>query len=718
MFKLISNKLVSLSTKKYYSNFIGSGKKFLKGASDANKLLKPNLKYLAPLSHNYKKNNIDLKINHDLFKLSNNKYLLNLSLRSDIDCVKPTVFVCCLDISSSMDNPSTYNDSDPEFSKFSRWDLVKHSMNTIIHCLRPEDKLSIITFSSDASKQLSLLNMDERGKKEALIVLNNIKPYGMTNLWQGMDVSLHEFNKIIDDNESNLCCLVFTDGEPNVDPENILTKFISKYSKKNLVNTVHTFGYGYDLDSKLLNNISKHGTGTFSHIPDHTMCNTVFINFLSHCLSTSINNAKIQIKNKTGCTNIYNMSNNINNDLESSNEKTISVGQIQSGINRNITLGIDNIDNNKFSLELEVVYGNNNFVHIINNFDTSQTKEIYFYNSTGKIDDFPSIERLLASNVFSKRIPILWLCNIILNGLEKKNLNYTKEQLDKFCVTLLGLYNKSNNSEYKKFIDALYQNIKSGEKNFGQICKAFDNDEWFNRWGTHYLKYFVRSHQQEICSNFKDTSLQTYAGPLFLEIKKEIEDIFSSIPIPKPSRSNTPFFGNFQSSSYSPGGPCIDGNGTVKLVGGKTKLVKELLKGDKIINTDGNVATIRCVIMTKILDGFTPLLSLNGMKITPWHPINLGGFWMFPADVGNVMTMKCDYVYNFVLDKHHIMTVNGVDVITLGHGFDFDPVLIHPFFGTNAVIEHLKTHSGWDNGFILIEDYKPSYKDGLINGFW
>lgn len=91
--------------------------------------------------------------------------------------------------------------------------------------------------------------------------------------------------------------------------------------------------------------------------------------------------------------------------------------------------------------------------------------------------------------------------------------------------------------------------------------------------------------------------------------------------------------------------------------------------------------------------------------------------WVFPAHTGTPIYVCCDFIYNFVLDKHHIISVNGVDVITLGHGFD-DPALVHPFFGTNAVIDHLKTHPGWDNGLIELHEYNPKYKDGMISSFW
>ena len=48
--------------------------------------------------------------------------------------------------------------------------------------------------------------------------------------------------------------------------------------------------------------------------------------------------------------------------------------------------------------------------------------------------------------------------------------------------------------------------------------------------GVHYLKHFVRSHELQICSNFKDGSLQLYTNPLFKAIQSEVEEIFKVLP--------------------------------------------------------------------------------------------------------------------------------------------------------------------------------------------
>jgi hypothetical protein len=43
-----------------------------------------------------------------------------------------------------------------------------------------------------------------------------------------------------------------------------------------------------------------------------------------------------------------------------------------------------------------------------------------------------------------------------------------------------------------------------------------------------------------------------------------------------------------------------------------------------------------------------------------------------------------DCVYNVVLSTAHVIDINGLQFITLGHGVDSHPVLAHAFFGTQV----------------------------------
>lgn len=41
----------------------------------------------------------------------------------------------------------------------------------------------------------------------------------------------------------------------------------------------------------------------------------------------------------------------------------------------------------------------------------------------------------------------------------------------------------------------------------------------------------------------------------------------------------------------------------------------------------------------------------------------------------------CEAVYSFVLDKEHVMIINNIECICMGHGFT-EEVAKHEYFGT------------------------------------
>jgi hypothetical protein len=70
------------------------------------------------------------------------------------------------------------------------------------------------------------------------------------------------------------------------------------------------------------------------------------------------------------------------------------------------------------------------------------------------------------------------------------------------------------------------------------------------------------------------------------------------------------------------------------------------------------------------------------------------------------------------LKEEHIMIINGVECVTLGHNFE-EEVVKHPYFGSNLIVEDLKKIRGWESGLIqfasgcMIRDSK----NGLVCGF-
>ena len=70
--------------------------------------------------------------------------------------------------------------------------------------------------------------------------------------------------------------------------------------------------------------------------------------------------------------------------------------------------------------------------------------------------------------------------------------------------------------------------------------------------------------------------------------------------------------------------------------------------------------------------------------VSPWHPVFIGGHWTFPCSVRMPSLVYMDCVYNVVLSTRHIVVINDVEFITLGHGMVGNPVLEHALFGTQV----------------------------------
>ena len=87
----------------------------------------------------------------------------------------------------------------------------------------------------------------------------------------------------------------------------------------------------------------------------------------------------------------------------------------------------------------------------------------------------------------------------------------------------------------------------------------------------------------------------------------------------------------------------------------------------------------------------------SGLIITPWHPIKTNNGWEFPFDINNQMPtiQHCESIISLVLDSNHVAFIEDIPCITLGHHFK-EGILDHMYYGTDRVINDLKTMPGWE----------------------
>jgi hypothetical protein len=259
----------------------------------------------------------------------------------------------------------------------------------------------------------------------------------------------------------------------------------------------------------------------------------------------------------------------------------------------------------------------------------------------------------------------------------------------------------------------------------GQVMQALSRQDWYERWGRHYLPSLAGAHQLQQANNFKDPGVQVYGGPLFAALRDDIDEIFVRLPPPVPSARRPPSPARQPLYAAAPGrmkqgsaghapaidmrmymdasGGCFAGQCAVLMDDGTQRRADSVRRGDVLAGG----AKVLCVVRTACTRGVAQLVALpGGLLITPWHPVDVhgNGAWRFPHDIApeSLGERACEAVFTFVLDRVHHATVCGVRCVTLAHGTVGD-VREHPYFGTHRVLEDLMASPGWVSGMVVLE---------------
>ena len=115
------------------------------------------------------------------------------------------------------------------------------------------------------------------------------------------------------------------------------------------------------------------------------------------------------------------------------------------------------------------------------------------------------------------------------------------------------------------------------------------------------------------------------------------------------------------------------------------KKVREICKGDVLFGS----GKVEIVVKITCIKKQQMLVQLDGgLLITPNHPVWQEGRWVKPHTLAQPALYSCEEVFNFVLDKEHSVTINGVKCVTLGHGLQGENIE-HAYFGTQRIVEDL-----------------------------
>ncbi|CAF2367157.1 unnamed protein product [Rotaria sp. Silwood2] len=211
----------------------------------------------------------------------------------------PCDICCVVDTSGSMGTEVEIQgvSNDREKYGLSQLDLVKHALKTIIHSLTQNDRLAIVSFANSATVLFTLHQMDDDGRSSALAALERLDDNGQTNLWDGLRAGLKVLAEGQRTTESNVALFLLTDGCPNVEPPRGHLPTLASYKNKtNFTCSINTFGFGYNLESKLLEDLAQMGNcGSYAFIPDGSFVGTIFVNAIANLLTTAATNLQLSI---------------------------------------------------------------------------------------------------------------------------------------------------------------------------------------------------------------------------------------------------------------------------------------------------------------------------------------------------------------------------------------------------------------------------------------
>jgi uncharacterized protein YegL len=642
-----------------------------------------------------------------------NEILITVTPPAGTACT-PTDVICVVDVSGSMQTEATMKNAQGETEKhgLSLLDITKHAVKTVIETLGSNDRLGIVAYSSTARIVMQLRRMDASGKQAAKLAVANLRAGGSTNLWDGL---LNGMNLLKDRQHSqewskhrNASVFLLTDGQPNIEPPRGHVPTLKRYLEKHpqVRFTINTFGFGYNLDSDLLQDVGKTGQGCYYFIPDSSFVGTCFVNALSNLTTIAAANMIVSLESEDDSVQLQCYGNHCT--TAASWGTSLQAGSLHFGQKRSFVVrALSATSENKAKILNEMASG-------IANPDGKQKTSVpplscYVSFSDPKTGEVKRISSSLASSsgawnsveVSAEKNRLIFVehVSMLINFMELR-----QEKKAKMMVTDIVKRIKLSDAYVAKHgaTLALLQDVE------GQVTEAVSRTDWFNRWGKHYLRSIVMAHQLQLCTNFKDPGLQLYGGALFHEQRDIADDIFCNMPPPKPSRATSSTVRVHSMAHYNcRGNGCFSGESKVHMANGDKKPISQLERGDKVLVSADRRQSARvvCIVKTVCENGMAELVNFRGMRVTPWHPIKINGTWTFPFYLPNCepKIQRCDAIYSFILENRApAAVINGIEGISLGHNLR-GAVVGHQYFGSDRVINDVSQMHGWDKGIVELD---------------
>ena len=230
----------------------------------------------------------------------------------------PANLVFLVDISGSMNSPE-------------KLPLVKKTLRILTEQLRPQDKVTLITYAS--GEELVLPPTSGRNKDEILRAINKLQAGGATAGESALKMAYEQAQKAYVKNGINRILLA-TDGDFNVgvSSTDALKSMVAEKRKSGISLTTLGFGTG-NYNEDMMEQIADAGDGNYSYIDNEKEAKKVLQHQLTSTLATVAQDVKIQVEFNPATVKEYRLVGYTNRTLrnEDFNNDKVDAGDIGSG---------------------------------------------------------------------------------------------------------------------------------------------------------------------------------------------------------------------------------------------------------------------------------------------------------------------------------------------------------------------------------------------------
>ena len=574
--------------------------------------------------------------------------LTQLTLSSPDGDAQPLHVCFVLDNSGSM---QTEGQGGMESDGFSVLQVVKQGMLTCLSGFRPQDKASLVVYSTDARVVVPLSSMDAAGKARFKVALSGVVPENSTNIWAGLELGLKQL-------PHGGTVFLLTDGQPNHRPPRGELAMLKGACDGRDDIVVNTYGFGYNLDSKLLVELARATQGSYSFIPDIGLVGTVFIHAMAN-LRTSVTQKLTVCIETEGTINLPEL-------VKVNWGYALPVGRITKGQTRDLFIECEQ--------------------------PVSITVQNIDIETSDEAPDVPD-RQVAATGIFqchgTARIDS-GQANTVLNSVMA-------------AVTSEALQDDLNGQVREAVVGSAYR--KWGRHYLPSLALAHWTQQCNNFLDKGIQDYGGPTFQ--ITRDALEKAFNALPAPEPIHREAVVHRMRSSgrRVTPAPER---------MTSYNSASAPCAAGPCRVKMSDGTHKACHDIAAGD-MVETSGGNARVVCILKTPC--EVVELVKVGRLMVTPYHPVKVDGRWTHPKDLGPTEEYPCEAVYSFLLEPGFVdMFIEDVPFITLAHGIENDDVATHSFYGTQQVVHAMRDNFGFSEGLVEVQGVQRD-KNGLVYGF-